>query len=121
MAVKTSSRIGAKLIVCDTVRGRSVRNMSSYRGIKLIMAQCYSSRSMRELALSYGVYASLQEKHNSADRFISIALDDLTNHHDLDDKDVIVVIAGNFSGGNGSSYIEIGSVEYLRARGNDSD
>lgn len=121
MAVKTASRVSARYIVCDTVRGRSVRNMSSYRGYKLIMAQCYSSRSMRELALSYGVYASLQEKHNSADKFITIAIEDLTRHHDLDDNDVIVVIAGNFSGGNGSSYIEIGSVEYLRARGNEDD
>ena len=119
MAVKTASKLSARCIVCDTIRGRSVRNMSSYRGNQLIIAQCYSSRSMRELALSYGVYASLQEKHNSADKFISIALDDLTSQHNLEDNDLIVVIAGNFSGGNGSSYIEIGSLEYLRARGND--
>jgi len=117
IAVKTASRISARYIVCDTIRGRSVRNMASYRGINLVMAQCYSSRSMRELALSYGVYASLQEKHNSADMFIKIALDDLTNNHDINENEVIVVIAGNFSGGNGSSYIEIGSVEYLRERG----
>lgn len=116
MAVKTATRVGARCIVCDTVRGRTVRNMASYRGTNLIMAQCYTSRSMRELALSYGVYASLQEKHKSADKFIKIALDDLTGHHDLDENDMIVVVAGNFSRGTGSSYIEIGSVEYLRDR-----
>jgi pyruvate kinase len=116
VAVKTASRIGARCIVCDTVRGRTVRNMSAFRGINLIMAQCYSSRTMRELALSYGVYASLQEKHKSSDKFLKIALDNLTSNHDLDDNDKIVVIAGNFSRGTGSSYIEVGSVEYLRER-----
>jgi pyruvate kinase len=116
VAVKTASRIGARCIVCDTVRGRTVRNMSAYRGINLIMAQCYSSRTMRELALSYGVYASLQEKHKSSDKFLKIALENLTSNHDLDDNDKIVVIAGNFSRGTGSSYIEVGSVEYLRER-----
>lgn len=116
VAVKTASRVGARCIVCDTIRGRSVRNMAAFRGINLIMAQCYTARSMRELALSYGVYASLQEKHKSADKFIKIALDDLTQHHELDDNDMIVVLAGNFSRGSGSSYIEVGSVEYLKDR-----
>lgn len=116
VAVKTASRIGAKCIVCDTVRGRTVRNMSAFRGINLIMAQCYNIRTMRELALSYGVYASLQEKHKSSDMFLKIALDNLISNHNLDDSDKIVVIAGNFSRGTGSSYIEVGSVEYLRER-----
>ena len=116
VAVRTASRVDAKCIICDTVRGRSVRNMSSFRGFNMIMAQCYSSRSMRELALSYGVYASLQEKHNSSDMFLKIALDKLTETHSLADEDMIVVLAGNFSRGSGSSYIEVGSVEFLKDR-----
>jgi pyruvate kinase len=116
VAVKTASKVGAKCIVCDTVRGRTVRNMSSYRGIRLIMAQCYSGETMRELALSYGVYATYQEKPVSADDFLKIALEKLTVDHDLNENDMIVVIAGNFSRGTGSSYIEVGSVEYLRDR-----
>ena len=81
VAVRTASRVGAKCIICDTVRGRTVRNMSSFRGFNHIMAQCYTARTMRELALSYGVYASLQEKHNSSDMFLKIALDNLTATH----------------------------------------
>ena len=71
---------------------------------------------MRELALSYGVYTSYQEKKNSIDDFIKIALADLVTRKSLDIKDVVVVLAGNFSGGSGFSFIEVGSVEYLRDR-----
>ena len=116
VAVKTASRVGAKCIVCDTVRGRTVRNMASFRGINHIMAQCYSTKTMRELALSYGVYASLQEKHNSSDMFLKVALSTLMSTHSLKQDDMIVVLAGNFSRGSGSSYIEVGSVEFLKER-----
>ena len=90
--------------------------MAAFRGYNFVMAQCYSPRTMRELALSYGVYASLQEKHKSSDMFLKIALSGLTDTADLKDDDMIVVLAGNFSRGSGSSYIEVGSVEYLKER-----
>lgn len=116
VAVKTASRVGAKCIISDTVRGRTIRNMSSFRGINYIMAQCYTPRTMRELALSYGVYPSLQEKHKSTDMFLKVALKNLLGTHELKDSDMIVVLAGNFNRGTGSSYIEVGSVEHLKER-----
>lgn len=116
VAVKSSVRIGARGIIADTAGGRTIRDMASYRGINLIMAQCYTSRTMRELALSYGVYTSFQEKKKSIDEFIHIALKNLIVAHDLRDDDIVVVLAGNFSGGSGFSFIEVGSVNYLRDR-----
>lgn len=116
VAVKTASRVGAKCIISDTVRGRTIRNMTAYRGINYIMAQCYSARTMRELALSYGVYPGLQEKHKSSDMFLKVALNKLLEAHELKDNDILVVLAGNFNRGAGSSYIEVGSVEYLKER-----
>jgi pyruvate kinase len=116
VAVKTSVRIGAKGIIADTIGGRSIRDMAAYRGVNLVLAQCYSTRTMRELALSYGVYASYQEKKKSVDDFINIALKDLTARHNLEPNDIIVVLAGNFSGGSGFSFIEVGAVEYLKSR-----
>jgi pyruvate kinase len=116
VAVKTSIRIGARVIIADTVGGRTIRDMAAYRGINLIMAQCYTTRAIRELALSYGVYASFQEKKKSIDEFIHIALKNLTIAHDLRDDDIVVVLAGNFSGGSGFSFIEVGSVNYLKDR-----
>ena len=90
--------------------------MASYRGINLILAQCYTENTMRELALSYGVYASYQEKKKSIDEFIHIALNKLAVTHDLKGDELVVVLAGNFSGGAGFSFIEVGSVQYLKER-----
>jgi pyruvate kinase len=114
VAVKTAFRIGARGIIADTIGGRTIRDMASYRGIKPILAQCYSEKTMRELALSYGVYASYQEKKKSVDEFIHIALKKLVNTHNLKGDDIIVVLAGNFSDGSGFSFIEVGSVQYLK-------
>lgn len=116
VAVKTSVRIGARGIIADTSGGRTIRDMAAYRGFNPVLAQCYSISTMRELALSYGVYASYQERKKSIDDFISIALKALTKRHDLKRDDVIVVLAGNFTGGSGFSFIEVGTVEYLKTR-----
>lgn len=116
VAVKTAFRIGAKGVIADTESGRTIRDMASYRGINLILAQCYSKRTMRELALSYGVYASYQEKRKSADEFIHVALRNLTSQHEMKYEDIIVVLAGNFSDGSGFSFIEVGTIKYLRER-----
>ena len=118
VAVKTAIRIGARGIIADTTLGRSIRDMAAYRGINLILAQCYTARTMRELALSYGVYSNYQERNNSIDEFIHIALKSLTIAHDLKGDDIVVVLAGIFSGGSGVSYIEVGSVNYLKDRVN---
>ncbi len=116
VAVKTAFRIGARGIIADTMGGKTIKDMASYRGIDLILAQCYSVRTMRELALSYGVYASYQEKKNSVDEFIHIALKNLVETHNLKSEDIVVILAGNFSGGSGFSFIEVGSVQYLSER-----
>jgi pyruvate kinase len=118
VAVKTAIRIGARGIIADTTGGRSIRDMAAYRGINLVLAQCYTTRTMRELALSYGVYTSFQERKKSIDEFIHIALKNLTVAHDLRGDDIVVVLAGNFSGGSGFSFIEVGSVNYLKDRVN---
>jgi pyruvate kinase len=116
VAVKTAYRIGARGIIADTTGGRTIRDMASYRGINLILAQCYSVCTMREMALSYGVYASYQERKKSVDEFIHIALKKLVKTHNLQDDDIVVVLAGNFSGKSGFSFIEVGSVQYLKDR-----
>jgi pyruvate kinase len=121
VAVKTAFRIGAKGIIADTLGGRTIKDMASYRGNNLILAQCYSMSTMRELALSYGVYPSYQERRKSMDEFIHIALKNLSITHNLASNDIVVVLAGNFSGGQGFSFIEVGSVQYLKDRVSISD
>ena len=116
VAVKTSIRINGRALLADTENGTSIRNMAGFRGIKSIVALCYSYRTMRELALSYGVVPVFIEKKQSVDAFIRVALSDLLSKHDLDDNDIIVVLAGNFSRATGFSFIEVGTVEYLKER-----
>lgn len=116
VAVRTAFSIGARGIIADTSGGRTIKDMASYRGIKLILAQSYSLSTMRELALSYGVYASYQERKESVDEFIYIALKNLVKAHKLENNDIVVVLAGNFYGGSGASFIEVGSVQYLNER-----
>jgi pyruvate kinase len=116
VAVKTSIRINARVIIADTVRGNAIRNMAAYRGINPVFSLCYSHHTMRELALSYGVRPVFMERRASADEFINVALSQLLKEHDLKDNDIVVVLAGNFSRGTGFSFIEVGTVEYLKER-----
>jgi pyruvate kinase len=116
VAVKTAVRISAVAIIADTREGKTIKDMAAYRGYNLILAQCYLTSTMRQLALSYGVYARWQEKKSSVDDFLKIALTDLTGKKVLTEEEVVVVLAGNFSGGSGFSFIEVGSVGYLRDR-----
>jgi len=116
VAVKTSIRVGARAIIADTVWGTAIRNMASFRGAKHVFCQCYSYRTMRELALSYGVMPTYMEKKESVDEFIHVSLTDLLKNQDLNDQDIVVVLAGNFSRASGFSFIEVGTVEYLKAR-----
>ena len=116
VAVKTSIRVKAMVILADTVNGTSIRNMAAFRGINPVIAHCYSHGTMRELALSYGVIPVFVEKKMSADEFINTAIRELLSRNTLRKNDIVVVLAGNFSRGTGFSFIEVGTVDYLRER-----
>jgi len=116
VAVKTSIRVDAKAIIADTIKGSAIRDMSAYRGFNPIFSQCYSIRTMRELALSYGVVAVYMEKKSSVDEFLYVSLKQLLTTNDLEDNDIVIVVAGNFSRGTGFSFIEVGTVDYLKGR-----
>ncbi|MCU0457553.1 MAG: pyruvate kinase [Bacteroidales bacterium] len=116
VAVKTSIRIGARAILADTVNGTSIRNMAAFRGINPVIAHCYSHSTMRELAMSYGVIPVFVEKKMSADEFIKTAIRELLNRNILRKNDIVVVLAGNFSRATGFSFIEVGTVDYLKER-----
>ena len=116
VAVKTSIRIRARAILADTVNGTSIKNMAAFRGINPVIAHCYSHSTMRELALSYGVIPVFVEKKMSADEFIHTAIKELLTRHTLRKNDIVVVLAGNFSRGTGFSFIEVGTIDYLRER-----
>ena len=121
VAVKTAIRIKAKAILADTVNGTAIRNMAAFRGINPVIAHCYSHRTMRELALSYGVIPIYIEKKMTVDEFIHVSIRELLKKYTLKDSDIVVVLAGNFSRGAGFSFIEVGTVDYLRERAGVTD
>ncbi len=116
VAVETSVRVKAKVIVADTVNGEAVRNMTAFRGVIPVMAFCYSPRTVRELALSYGVIPLSVGRKNTADGFIGDSVSQLQKRYRLKESDIVVILAGNFSGGPGFSFMEVGSVGYLLRR-----
>lgn len=112
-AVKAAARLNAAAIVADTGSGRTIRNISGFRGIKPIMALCYNKKVMREMALSYGVYAEFMEPRRNTDEFMIHGLTLLTEKTYFKPDDRIVVLAGSFGRYQGASFIEISTAGQL--------
>ena len=112
-AVNAASQLKAKAIIADTMSGRTIRNMASYRGKRPIFAQCGNKRVMRELQLTFGAFPEYTERIDSTHDFIHNALESLIEMNHLKTTDLVVVIAGNLGRSHGASYIEISSVEKL--------
>jgi len=98
------------------MNGRTIRNLSAFRGKFPILAFCYTKELMRELALSYGVKAYHINQRNSTDEFYQILTSILLEEGTLKLEDLIVVVAGNFGPGNGASFIEISTIDSLSKR-----
>jgi pyruvate kinase len=114
-AVEASIKLDAKLIIADTTTGRTIRNMSGFRGRKAIYAVCYNKRVMRELALSFGIFAHYMETNNSND-FIKTSLLQLYEKKILNKDELVVILGGNYGFAYGASFIEISTVENLFKR-----
>jgi pyruvate kinase len=115
-AVKACTRLNAKAIIADSTSGRTIRNLSAFRGKKPIFAMCYNKRLVRELALSYGVYPDYLEPRKSTDEFLRTAMTILMKKQFLDNDDLVVVVAGNFGPSSGASFVEIGRAKHLLLR-----
>ncbi len=115
-AVHAATKLSTRAIVADTTSGRTVRNLSGYRGNRPIFAMAYSRRTMRMLALSYGVHVNYLDKRNTPDEFIRGGLAQLIEKGYVKSSDMILVIAGSFGRNRGASFIEIGQVSELLTR-----
>ena len=112
-AVRAYEQLGTKAIISDTMTGKTIRALAAYRGNNIILAQCYDKRVMRELALSYGVYTNYLEGTKSREAFIVDGLNRMKNKADIQDDDLVVVVAGNFGDSHGASFMETSTVEKL--------
>lgn len=114
-AVEASIKLDARVIVVDTLTGRTVRNVAGFRGRKPVYAQCYDLRVMRELALSFGVFPSYLEPHASSE-FILHSLQQLSDNKRICLSDRVVALGGNYGINHGASFIEISTVDNFMSR-----
>ncbi len=112
-AVQASESLDCTAIVADTTTGRTVRNVTGFRGKKPVLALVYNPRTARELALSYGVSAYHMEKQENHDQFIKYGINKLNDKGVLNESDRVVILAGSFGKSRGANFIEIADVKDL--------
>ncbi len=107
VAAKSSIRMHAKVIIADTTTGRTVRNITGFRGMIPVYAMAYNERAMRELALSYGVYADFIKLQDNTDAFLHYSTSKLVSEKVINENDRIVFLAGNFGKNRGANFVQI--------------
>lgn len=115
-AVKAGVRLGTKAIVADSLTGKSILALASYRGPNTIYAQVYDPRIARQLSLSYGVYADFTPLDISSNEPFQQSICRLITENRFADEDRIVVLAGSFGPNQGASYIEISTAANLKKK-----
>lgn len=106
-AVKSATQLNAKAIVADTTSGRTVRNLTGFRGNVPIFALCYRESTMRELALSFGVFCQMVQRRDNTDDFLKENLSNMINEGLLNREDLIVILAGSFGRCRAANFIRI--------------
>ncbi len=112
-AVRSIQKLNTKAIITDTDTGKTARYLSAFRGRTPIYAQCYDPGVMRELALNYGVMADYMDVELSKKEFIQATLTRLIDRKEIQPKDLIVVLAGNFGKKAGPSFVEISTAQNM--------
>jgi pyruvate kinase len=107
MAVKSIQQLNCRAIITDTDTGKTARYLSAFRGRSPIYAQCYDKRVQRELALIFGIYADYMEVETSKKQFIKHTLKKLIGRHEINENDLVAVLAGNFGKKAGPSFVEV--------------
>ncbi len=112
-AVKASKEIDIKVVLTDSLTGKTARYLAAFRGTIPVVALCYNKRVGRELAMSYGVFPYLAENGSSKGEIIHNSLMMLKEKGILVDTDQIAYLGGSFGIGGGTTYLEIITVEGL--------
>ncbi len=106
-SVKSATQLNAKAIVADTTSGRTVRNLTGFRGNVPIFALCYRESTMRELALSFGVFCQMVQRRDNTDDFLKENLSNMIQGGLLASDDLIVILAGSFGRCRAANFIRI--------------
>lgn len=112
-AVKATLDLPIKIILTDSLTGRTARYLSAFRGRSKIHALCYEENVMRELALSYGVYADTVSKKKDSSISFKEKLKELIKNKDIKGDDLVAIVLGSFGPTHGASRLEISKAENL--------
>ncbi len=82
-AIEATTKLPIKCLIADSRGGRTIRNLSAFRGKLPILAFCYEKKLMRVLSLSYGVLTYYINKRNSTDEFYQLMTSTLLKHLSL--------------------------------------
>lgn len=110
-AVKAAEDMNTTAIVTDTLSGHNARHISAFRSEMPVFAKCYRPRVMREMALSYGVFASLIEPKKNRDKTIRSCLKALVKDNSIKKEDTIVFVGSSYGVRGLASFLEIINVE----------
>lgn len=119
-AVMAANELKVAAIVTDTLTGKIARYISAFRSPRPVYAKCHNANVMRELALSYGVQASLIISKKNKHKLVESSLLDLEERGKITENDTVVYVGGNFGVGGGTSFIEIASVARMTKEKKDS-
>lgn len=109
-AIRASASLPVQALITKTIRGRTVRYLSSFRGDFLIHTLCISEEVMRALALRYAVYADTvprQKEH----RLVQGKIKDLLKRKLITKEDLIIILTGSSDEKKGPSSLTIGSTD----------
>ncbi|TLX71514.1 pyruvate kinase [Labilibacter sediminis] len=115
-ALRAAEDLGVKAVITDSFTGRTARYLAAFRERTPIYALCYNKRIARELNLSYGVTPRIMAQGASKEEILVKTLDKLKKKEVLKDEDVVAYLGGSFGIGGGTNFLEIISVEKLRAK-----
>ncbi len=115
-AAKAALRLETKAIVADSLTGKTILALATYRGPNVIYAQVYNKSVVRQLSLSYGVYADYVPMDLTVNQPVQQTICRLLRENHFQDSDLIVVLAGSFGPKQGASYIEISSAGNFRQK-----
>ena len=112
-AVRASKKLPVKIIVVDSLTGRTARYVASFRGEVPVYALCYRGLTMRHLALSYGVETIYmpEDRMNSAKEYYITTLRKMLDNGQLRSDDCAAYLGNSKKHGSIlTSFMEINRV-----------
>ena len=115
-ALRSAADLNIKAVITDSISGRTARYLAAFRGHIPVYALCFSPRTARELNLSYGISPRIMEQGGSKEEILLKTLNKLKRKDILEEKDNVAYLGSSFGIGEGTTFLEIITVEDLEKK-----